>query len=96
MLSSLAGILIVVVAAIHVWIVVLEMVLWRTPRGLRAFRMDQAFADRSATLAANQGLYNGFLVAGLLWGLVAARRSAGMPRSRVRKSQAQLMASRLK
>jgi putative membrane protein len=48
------------------------MFLWRTPRGLRSFGTDQAFADRSAPLAANQGLYNGFLVAGLIWGLVAA------------------------
>jgi putative membrane protein len=60
------------VGAIHVYIVVLEMFLWRTPRGLRAFGTDQAFADASAALAANQGLYNGFLVAGLVWGLLAA------------------------
>jgi putative membrane protein len=64
--------LIVLVAAIHVYIVVLEMVLWRTPRGMQAFGTDQAFADRSAPLAMNQGLYNGFLVAGLVWGLLAA------------------------
>ena len=48
------------------------MFLWRTPRGMRVVRHDQAFADRSAPLAANQGLYNGFLVAGLVWGLIAA------------------------
>jgi len=48
------------------------MFLWRTPRGLRSFGTTQAFADESATLAANQGLYNGFLVAGLVWGLVAS------------------------
>jgi putative membrane protein len=48
------------------------MFLWRTPRGMRSFGTDQAFADRSAPLAANQGLYNGFLVAGLLWGVLAA------------------------
>ncbi len=41
-------------------------------RGMQAFGTDQAFADRSAPLAANQGLYNGFLVAGLVWGLLAA------------------------
>ena len=60
------------VAAIHVYIVILEMFLWRTDRGMRSFGTDQAFADRSAPLAANQGLYNGFLVAGLVWGLLAA------------------------
>jgi putative membrane protein len=43
--------------------------LWRTPRGLRSFGMTQEVADSSAKLAANQGLYNGFLAAGLLWGL---------------------------
>ncbi len=71
-MTTVAAALVVVVAAIHVYIVILEMFLWRTPRGMRAFGTDQAFADRSATLAANQGLYNGFLVAGLAWGLVAA------------------------
>jgi putative membrane protein len=64
--------LVLVVAAIHVYILVLEMFLWRTERGRRAFATDQAFADQSATLAANQGLYNGFLAAGLVWGAVAA------------------------
>ena len=70
-MATVAALLVLVVALIHTWIVVLEMFLWRTPRGLRAFEMDQDFADRSATLAANQGLYNGFLVAGLVWGLLA-------------------------
>jgi putative membrane protein len=71
-MATVAAVLVAIVAAIHVYIVILEMVLWRTPRGLRAFGTDQAFADASATLAANQGLYNGFLVAGLVWGLLAA------------------------
>ena len=71
-MAVLAAILVGIVAAIHVYILSLEMFLWRTPRGLRAFSMDQDFADRSATLAANQGLYNGVLAAGLAWGLVAA------------------------
>ena len=71
-MATVATVLVLVVAAIHVYILVLEMFLWRTPRGLRAFGTDQEFADKSATLAANQGLYNGFLAAGLLWGLVAA------------------------
>jgi putative membrane protein len=71
-MAPIAAALVVLVAAIHAYILVLEMFLWRTPRGLKAFRMDQDFADRSATLAANQGLYNGFLAAGLIWGLVAS------------------------
>ena len=71
-METIAAALVALVAAIHVYILVLEMFLWRTPRGLKAFGMDQGFADRSATLAANQGLYNGFLAAGLIWGLVAA------------------------
>jgi len=70
-MATIAALLVVVVAAIHVYIVVLEMFLWRTPRGLKSFGTTQAFADVSATLAANQGLYNGFLVAGLVWGLLA-------------------------
>ena len=71
-MATVAAALVALVAAIHIYILVLEMFLWRTPRGLRAFRMEQDFADRSATLAANQGLYNGFLAAGLIWGLLAA------------------------
>jgi putative membrane protein len=71
-MDTVAALLVAVVAAIHVYILVLEMFLWRTPRGLKAFGTDQAFADQSATLAANQGLYNGFLAAGLIWGLLAA------------------------
>ena len=71
-MATVVTALIFLVAAIHVYIVVLEMFLWRTPRGLRAFGTDQAFADASAALAANQGLYNGFLVAGLVWGLLAS------------------------
>jgi putative membrane protein len=70
--SVVANVLVLVVAAIHVYILVLEMFLWRTERGRRSFGTDQAFADQSATLAANQGLYNGILAAGLLWGVIAA------------------------
>ena len=71
-MTLVADALVVLVVAIHVYIVILEMFLWRTPRGLKAFGTTQAFADESATLAANQGLYNGFLVAGLVWGLLAS------------------------
>src|SRR5882672_6660486 len=64
-----AAVLVFIVAALHLYILVLEMFWWRTPRGLRSFGMTQEVADSSAKLAANQGLYNGFLAAGLLWGL---------------------------
>lgn len=64
-----ATVLIVLVALIHVYIVVLEMILWTTPRGRKAFGLSVEDADRTKVLAANQGLYNGFLVAGLAWGL---------------------------
>lgn len=65
----IATVLIVLVALIHVYIVVLEMVLWATPRGRKAFGMSVEKAEATKVLAANQGLYNGFLVAGLAWGL---------------------------
>lgn len=66
-----ANIAVAVVAALHVGFLILEMFLWKTPFGRKTFGMDEAFAARSASLAANQGLYNGFLAAGLAWGLVA-------------------------
>lgn len=65
----LANILIALVALIHVYIVYLEMIAWDTPTGHRAFNLTPQFARESKVLAANQGLYNGFLAAGLLWGL---------------------------
>ena len=58
------------VALIHIYIVLLEMVWWTTPRGQKAFGLTPEFARETKVLAANQGLYNGFLVAGLVWGLV--------------------------
>jgi putative membrane protein len=57
-----------VVALIHLYILVLEMFLWDTERGRRAFGTTPEFARESRVLAANQGLYNGFLAAGLIWG----------------------------
>jgi putative membrane protein len=59
-----------IVALIHAYILVLEMFLWTTPRGRRAFGTTEEFARQSKVLAANQGLYNGFLAAGLLFGLL--------------------------
>jgi putative membrane protein len=67
-----ASALTLVVALLHAYFLVLEMFLWRKPLGLKTFRQTQAQADASATLAANQGLYNGFLAAGLAWSLVTS------------------------
>jgi putative membrane protein len=57
------------VALLHVYFMYLEMVVWDKPLGLKTFRLTQEFATASKALAMNQGLYNGFLVAGLVWGL---------------------------
>jgi putative membrane protein len=57
----------VLVGVLHLYIMILEMFLWTTPRGMRAFGLTPEFAAASKVLAANQGLYNGFLAAGLLW-----------------------------
>jgi putative membrane protein len=65
----IANILVAVVAALHVFFLVLEMFLWTKPLGLKIFRNGIEKARDSAVLAANQGLYNGFLAAGLVWGL---------------------------
>jgi putative membrane protein len=65
-----ANVLVGLVAAIHVYILVLEMFLWTKPYGRRVFGSTAEFAEASKTLAANQGLYNGFLAAGLIWGLM--------------------------
>ncbi len=67
--AVIGNILTGVVALIHVYIVILEMVLWEKPQGRRAFGTTAEFAASTKVLAANQGLYNGFLVAGLAWGL---------------------------
>ncbi|MEV4319444.1 DUF1304 domain-containing protein [Actinocrispum sp. NPDC049592] len=66
-----ANIVIGLVAAIHAYILVLEMFLWNTPRTRKAFGIDPDLAEKTVTLAANQGLYNGFLAAGLVWALIA-------------------------
>jgi putative membrane protein len=58
------------VAALHLCFLVLEMFLWNRPFGRRSFGLTPEFAAASKSLAANQGLYNGFLAAGLIWGLV--------------------------
>ena len=66
----LANGLVALVAALHVYFLILEMFLWTRPLGLKTFRNSPEKAAESAVLAANQGLYNGFLAAGLVWGLI--------------------------
>ena len=74
----LANIVVALIGLLHVYILVLEMFLWDKPAGLRAFGQTQAAATASKVLAANQGLYNGFLAAGLVWGLISRPRGAGI------------------
>ena len=69
-MTAVATVLVALVALIHVYIVVLEMALWETPRGRAAFGTTPEFAAETRTLAGNQGLYNGFLVAALVLALV--------------------------
>jgi len=68
-MSIIASILVALVALLHLYFLVLEMFLWDKPAGLRAFGHTAQAAAASKVLAANQGLYNGFLAAGLIWGL---------------------------
>jgi putative membrane protein len=68
----IANILVALVAALHLYFLVLEMFLWTKPLGLKTFRNSPEKAAETAVLAANQGLYNGFLAAGLIWGLLEA------------------------
>ncbi|MBX3695539.1 MAG: DUF1304 domain-containing protein [Steroidobacteraceae bacterium] len=73
-MTAASNVLVGLVALIHVYILVLEMFLWDRPAGLRAFGLTPERAAASKVLAANQGLYNGFLAAGLAWGLLLGER----------------------
>ena len=68
-MDMMISIAIYVVVCLQTAFMFIEMFLWNTATGRKLFRMDESYAKRSAGLAANQGLYNGFLAAGLLWGL---------------------------
>ena len=74
----LANIVIALIGLLHVYILVLEMFLWDKPAGLRAFRQTREAAAATKVLAANQGLYNGFLAAGLFWGLSLGAGGTGV------------------
>jgi len=68
-MSLVANVIVGLVGLLHVYFLVLEMFFWTKPAGLRAFGQTREAAEASKVLAANQGLYNGFLAAGLFWGL---------------------------
>jgi putative membrane protein len=74
-MSSIAKILIGLVAIEHLYFLIIEMFLWTTPVALNAFHLTPALAEETRAMAANQGLYNGFLSAGLLWSLLRHARS---------------------
>ncbi len=76
-MSTAANVVVLLVALLHVYILMLEMFFWDKPLGRRVFGLTPEFAAASRALAANQGLYNGFLAAGLLWG--AALGGPGAP-----------------
>lgn len=77
-MQTLALVLATLLALLHVYILVLEMFFWTKPLGRRAFGLKADFAEQSKALAANQGLYNGFLAAGLAWGVMQGA-AAGRP-----------------
>lgn len=68
-MNLIATILVAAVALLHVFIMVLEMFMWTTPRAMKAFNTTPELAAQTKVMAGNQGLYNGFLAAGLFWGL---------------------------
>ncbi|MGW1674340.1 DUF1304 domain-containing protein [Streptomyces sp. NPDC002324] len=70
-MEILANVLVALVAALHAYILVMEMFLWQKKPGMNFHGLDAEMAQRTAAMAANQGLYNGFLAAGLVWGLIA-------------------------
>lgn len=67
-MDVIVAVLVSLVALLHIWFLVLEMVLWTKPLGRKTFRMSLERAESTRVLAANQGIYNGFLAVGLLWG----------------------------
>ena len=77
-MSLAANVIIALVALLHLYFLVLEMFLWDKPAGLKAFGQTREAAAASKVLAANQGLYNGFLAAGLVWGLLLGADGRGV------------------
>jgi len=77
-MSAIANLVVGLVALLHLYFLVLEMFLWDKPAGLRTFGHTKEAAAASKVLAANQGLYNGFLAAGLIWGLLLGAGGTGV------------------
>ena len=77
-MSTIAIGLILLVALLHLYFLVLEMFLWTRPLGLKVFRLTREAAEQSKVLAANQGLYNGFLAAGLVWAVATGQRGVAL------------------
>lgn len=77
-MSIAADVVVALVALLHVYFLVLEMFLWDKPAGLRTFGHTREAAAATKVLAANQGLYNGFLAAGLVWAAVSARQDLAL------------------
>jgi len=73
-MSLITQALVALVALAHLYFLVLEMFLWTRPLGMKVFRLTREKAESTKVLAANQGLYNGFLAAGLLWSIIGERR----------------------
>jgi putative membrane protein len=70
-MAAVANVFLALIAILHLGFLVLEMFLWNHPFGRKTFKMTSEYSQASASLAANQGLYNGFLAAGLIWGLIS-------------------------
>lgn len=77
-MKKLSNLFVAIVALEHLGFLVLEMFLWTSPTGQKVFGLTPEFAEQSAALAANQGLYNGFLAAGLIWGLLRKADSSAI------------------
>lgn len=77
-MSLIAIVLIVLVALLHVYFLVLEMFLWTKPLGMKVFRNTPEKAEITKVLAANQGLYNGFLAAGLIWAAIEGKQDVAL------------------
>jgi putative membrane protein len=77
-MAFIASILVLLIAALHGFFMILEMFMWTSPRALRAFNNTLEAAEKTKVLAANQGLYNGFLAAGLIWGLLLGDNGFGV------------------
>jgi putative membrane protein len=71
-MNMITTVAISIVILLHLFFLILEMFLWNTPFGRKTFGLSEDYAEKSAALAANQGLYNGFLATGLLWGLIGS------------------------